>query len=123
MNKMMTVAILGSGLLLLDAPQAVAHDDIRVSYQLSHYGGHARHVRQMPRWLKRDKAFRHWYKHTRLRRHRHLTWNRLFDIYRWETIERRKHRRADRYYRHYDDHRHFEDYGRHGRDRKRRHRH
>lgn len=116
MNKIITVAILSSGLLLLDAPEAAAHEEVRVYYPASHYGG-VRHVRHMPRWLKRDKAFRHWYKHTRLRRHRHLTWHRLFEIYRWETIERRKHRRADRYYRSHDV------YRRHDRDRKRRHGH
>lgn len=117
MNKLITVAILSSGLLLLDAPDAVAHDDIRLSYPASYYGGEARHVRQMPRWLKRDKAFRHWYKHTRLRRHRHLTWHRLYDIYQWESLQRRAHRRADRFAADPNHYRH------HDRDHRRRHRH
>lgn len=117
MNKMITVAILGSGLLLLEAPDAAAHEETRMSYQTRHYSGHLHHARPMPRWLKRHKAFRHWYRHTRLRRHRHLTWHRLFDIYRWESSERRKHRRAERFYRSPDHYRH------HNRDPRRRHGH
>ncbi len=98
MNKVLITALLAGGLLLLDAPEAAAHkrghDQQRYSdraYSRSYdrdyyYRGESRYQRshKMPRWLKRDRSFRHWYKHTRLRRDRHISWNRLFDIYRWE---------------------------------------
>jgi len=118
MNKIMTVALVAGGLLLLDAPEAAAHNEMRISYQPSaHYQMELRRTKHMPYWLKRDKAFRHWYKHARIRKQRHLTWHRLFDIYRWETIDSRKHRRADRFAANRDYYRH------HDRDARRRHRH
>lgn len=119
MNKIIAVALAAGGLLLLDAPNAVAHEEIRISYQPVHYqyDYDVRRSHRMPYWLKRDRSFRQWYKHTRLRRQRHLTWHRLFRIYRWETIDRRKHRRAGRSARYQDYYRHSD------RDQKRRHRH
>lgn len=117
MNKIISVALLAGGLLLLDAPQASAHNESRISHHQTHYYAGLRQRHHMPYWLKRDRAFRHWYKHTRLRRQRHLTWHRLFDIYRWETVDRRTHRRADRYFRNHKYYRH------HDRDERRRYRH
>jgi hypothetical protein len=117
MNKIITVALMAGGLLILDAPEAAAHNEGRISYQQTHYQAHLRQRHQMPYWLKRDRAFRHWYKNTRLRRHKHLTWHRLFETYRWETVDRRKHRRADRVVRKHEYYRH------HDRDERRRHRH
>ncbi len=111
MNKIITVALIAGGLLLLDSPEAAAHKEVRVVYQPStHYRVELRRPKQMPHWLKRNQSFRKWYQHTRLRRNRHLAWHQLFDIYRWERVETRKHRRSGRhhyynrdYYR--DDHR------------------
>lgn len=125
MNKIITVALVAGGLLLLDAPEAAAHNEKRITYQQTHYHDGLRQRHQMPYWLKRDRAFRHWYKNTRLRRQKHLTWHRLFDIYRWETIDRRTHRRADRVVRkHYYNRHHHRGYNRHHhRDERRRHRH
>lgn len=118
MNKIMTVALAAGVLLLLDAPEAAAHNDVRITYQPSaYYQFDVRRTHRMPYWLKRNREFRHWYKHTRLRRHRHLTWHRLFDIYRWETIDRRKHRRSNRFARNHDYYRHYD------REARRRHRH
>lgn len=115
MNKIVTAALVAGGLLLLNAPEASAHDEIRVSYERGHYYGDVRRHHRMPYWLKRDKAFRRWYKKTRLRRYEHLTWHRLFNIYRWETIERRKHRRVDRYARNHHYYRHHDRDERRGR--------
>ena len=63
---------------------------VRDSYHRDRYRGdhhNARHHRakQMPRWLKRDRSFRHWFEHSRLRKNRRLSWDRLFDLYRWEN--------------------------------------
>ena len=110
MNKIMTIALVAAGLLLLDIPEAAAHSEIRFSYQPSaHYRYEHRRADHMPYWLMRDKAFRKWYRHSRLRHNRHLAWHRLFDIYRWEQVARKQHRRnahfaaGKRYQRH--DHR------------------
>ncbi len=103
MNKIIAVAIAAGGLLFLGSPEAAAHTEVRFSYEPStYYRYDVRRTHAMPRWLRRDKAFRHWYKHTPLRKHKHLTWHRLFSIYRWENVEQRGHRRADRLARYYD---------------------
>lgn len=114
MNKIITVALLAGGLLLLDSPEAAAHKEVRHTYQPSAYFRvETRRANQMPFWLKRDRSFLRWYKHTRLRKNRHLAWHQLFDIYRWERGYVRKHRygghHVDLYYRdykHYDRRRH-----------------
>jgi len=110
MNKIILSSVLACGLLLLHAPEAVAHEarhsehltttynthgrdsfrrdryrdscrhDFRSDYQDSRY----ERAHKMPRWLKRNRSFRHWFKHTRLRKNRHLSWHELFDIYRWQ---------------------------------------
>lgn len=103
MNKIITVALIAGGLLLLDSPEAAAHKEVRVVHQPSgHYRVELRRPKHMPYWLKRNQSFRIWYRHTRLRTIRHLAWHQLYDIYRWERVEARKHRRGlrshDRYY-------------------------
>ncbi len=106
MNKIITVALIAGGLLLLDSPEAAAHKEVRSAYQPSpYYRLELRRTKHMPHWLKHNRSFRKWYKHTHLRRIRHLAWHELYDIYRWERADARKHRRDVRYYRHYDDYR------------------
>ncbi len=98
MNKTITVALIASGLLLTQAPEAVAHSEVHVTYPPSaYYRLEHRRPQHMPYWLKRDRGFRKWYRNTRLRHHRHLSWHRLFDIYHWERDVKRKHRRAHRF--------------------------
>lgn len=126
MNKIFTVALIAGGLLLLDAPEAAAHKEVRSVYQPpAFYRFELRRTKHMPHWLKRNQSFRKWYKHTHLRRNRHLAWHELFDIYRWERADARKHRRGSRHYRYYDDFRygyrnHYRDHNRYD---KRGHRH
>ena len=110
MNKIITVALIAGGLLLLDSPEAAAHKEVRNSYQSpAHIHFDTRRAKQMPFWLKRNKSFRKWYRHTRLRKNRHLGWHRLFSIYRWERALVRQDRRGyyrgynRGYYRDYDD--------------------
>ena len=109
MNKILTVTLIAGGLLLLDSPQATAHQEIRSAHHpYAHYQLEHRHSDRMPYWLKRNQSFRKWYRQTRLRKNRHLAWHRLFDIYRWERVEKRRHRHGGRfadnrdYYRDYD---------------------
>ena len=132
MNRIITVALIAGGLLLLDFPEAAAHKEVRSVYQPpAHYRFELRRSKQMPHWLKRNQSFRKWYKHTRLKRNRHLAWHQLFDIYRWERVDARTYRRGMRDYdRYYDDryrHKHYRDnrvyYGHEPRNGKRRHRH
>lgn len=109
MKKMITVALMAGSLLLLDSPEAAAHDEMRLAYYPStHYRLEYRRTDSMPRWLRHDRSFRKWYRHSRLRHSRYLAWRQLFEIYRWERVERRKHRRGHRaadnwgYYRQHD---------------------
>jgi hypothetical protein len=122
MNKVILSTVMACGLLLLDAPEAAAHEqresqyratpyqshgrdsysrdgyrkgyrdgyrrdhkyDRRYDNRRGYYGSHYRRTNDMPRWLKRNKSFRHWMRHSGLRENRRLSWNQLFDIYRWE---------------------------------------
>jgi hypothetical protein len=113
MNKVILSTVIACGLLLLDAPEAAAHEDRdsqyrshryensdsyrrdsyrregyrdrhRGDYRRDYYGSRHNRGKEMPRWLKRNKSFRHWIKHSRLRKNQRLSWNELFDIYRWE---------------------------------------
>ena len=114
MNKVILATVMACGLLLLDAPEAAAHEqrdsqyrapphqahgrdsysrdgyrrehkyDRRYDNRRGYYGSHYRRTNEMPRWLKRNKSFRHWMRHSGLRENRRLSWNQLFDIYRWE---------------------------------------
>ena len=126
MNKVMTAAIVAGGLMLLNSPEAAAHKDGRHSYQPSPYYHYdyrvdVRRSKHMPRWLKRNDSFQHWYKRTSLRQDRRIAWGELFEIYRWEyrqgSYYDKQYRRDDQYRdRNYRDHRK-------GRKDKRRHRH
>lgn len=117
MNKVISAIVLTCGLLLLDSPEAAAHDQRHSSHRgpttvySDHYRddgydrrSHNRHgynrdgyyrvsaykrSNKMPRWLRHDRSFRHWYEHTRVRRDRYLSWRVMFDIYRWEHSDRR----------------------------------
>ncbi len=114
MNKIIISTVIACGLLLLDSPEAAAHEETYAhqrshsdnrpdSYYRNKYGrrtdSHGRYrdsyrreyhwtkltrAKKMPRWLEQDRSFRRWYEHTQLRRDRHLSWSQLFDIYRWE---------------------------------------
>lgn len=105
MNKIFYSAVLACGLLLLDSPEATAHEArvtqerwsgydradygrrdyyARDSYRRDHRGSKYKRDRKIPYWLKHDRSFRHWYARTRVNRNRHLSWHQLFDIYRWE---------------------------------------
>jgi hypothetical protein len=111
MNKVLIGSVLACGLLLLDSPEAAAHEERgrhyrppayeysdayrRESHSRDYYSRDrhrgerydTRHNRakKMPKWLKRDRSFKRWFEHTRLRKNRRDTWNQLFDIYRWEN--------------------------------------
>ncbi len=98
MNKILTIALIAGGLLLLESPEAAAHKEIRNVYPPSfHYRVESRRAKHMPHWLHHKKSFRRWYRNSRLRHNRRLSWNRLFDIYRWERYQAKVHRRSHRH--------------------------
>ena len=128
MNKLMTAAVIAGGLMLLNSPEAAAHKEVRNVYQPPAHYAHidVRRPQHMPRWLKRNKGFRHWYRHTSLKRDRRLAWHQLFDIYRFERrFGHRYYRGADYwndYYAPRYGERHF-DRGHRDKPRHRKHRH
>ena len=129
MNKLMTAAVIAGGLMLMNSPEAAAHKEVRNVYQppAQHYVRHdVGRSHHMPRWLKRDKGFRHWYGHTPLARDRRLAWEQLFDIYRFELRFGRSYHRSGNYWNDYYAHRygdrHF-DHDRRDERRDRKHRH
>lgn len=105
MNKFIPLTFAIGSLLLLDATPAAAHggskeqrsrsdDHYSRSYdrdyrpyrgdRRGHYHAKYKRSKHMPYWLKQDRSFRRWYKHTHFRADRRISWNRLFDIYRFE---------------------------------------
>lgn len=126
MNKVMTTALVAGGLMLINAPEAAAHKEVRhinppPAYYQTYPGAIVRRPQHMPRWLHGNDSFRHWYRHTPLRRNLRIAWHELFDIYRWE---RRHATRFERRYRDYDDYRrrgYRQDGDRHRKGRRHRH--
>ena len=110
MNKVLIATVIACGLLLLESPEASAHEEKgsyyryadhdrsdanrRDSYRRNYYSrdrhrgerydARDRRAKKMPKWLKRDRSFRRWFEHSRLRWNHHLSWHQLFDVYRWE---------------------------------------
>ena len=127
MKKMMIAAVVAGGLLLMNSPEAAAHQQVRhVNKSQTYSHIEARRSHRMPGWLKRNKAFRHWYSHTPLQRDRRLAWHQLFEIFSWEYRRDRVYYRSgsdwhDEYRHRYSERHYDRDDYREGR--KRRHRH
>ena len=112
--RMITLLIISGGLLLAMAASVNAHEAGHRDYDQRdrYYYSHSRRS-EMPRWLKRQSAFRNWYLHSSYKRRRALSWARLFEIYQWQR----------RYARRYDDRRRYDHYyDRRRKDRTRRNR-
>ena len=85
MNKLSVGLLLATSFFFVDVSPVAAHqgaDAARAYSHSYHYEAHRRH--EMPRWLKRNRHFRHWYRSTPLRHYRQIRWQQLFEIYRWE---------------------------------------
>jgi hypothetical protein len=128
MNKVMTIALIAGGLMLLNSPEAAAHKEVRSTYQPQAYHHtysriDVRRPKHMPRWLKRNQAFRHWYKRTKVKRDRRLAWHELFEIYRWERRFGRSYYRSGNYWNDYYAYRYGERHDDRDRRNKRRHKH
>jgi hypothetical protein len=120
MNKLLISTVIACGLLLLDAPEAAAHDKrdrqhsspradysdnyrrddrdrraySRNRYRSQYYASKHKRAKRMPKWLHRDRNFQRWLERSHLRRDRWLSWNQLFEIYRWElSYNRHRHHR------------------------------
>ena len=109
MNKMMIAAVIAGGLMLMNSPEAAAHKEVRNVHSAHTYAYvDVRRTKHMPRWLKRNKAFRHWYARTSLRSDRRLAWGQLYDVFRWEARWGRAYYRSDNYWRDYYSRRYSE---------------
>ena len=85
MKRISVGLLLAASLFFLDVSPAAAHQGVdRVRDHGHSYRIEARRFYEMPRWLKRNTSFRHWYRHTPLKRYRQISWNQLYEIYRWE---------------------------------------
>jgi hypothetical protein len=104
MNRILVLAIAAGGLMLLDSPEAAAHKEVRnVHLPSAHYRVEHRRVKHMPYWLKRNKPFVRWYRHSRLKNNRFVSWRELFRIYTWERSYPRRYARSSHFhYRHYE---------------------
>ena len=100
MFKSIGTLIVVFGIALAAAPTASAHEPGYSHYQPRHHHARVHRDTHMPRWLRDDREFRHWYRRSSLRHDHHLPWWRLYEVYRWE-----------RAYRHDHDHHHGHDPG------------
>ena len=104
MNKLSIGLLLAASLFLIDVTPAAAHQGAHKSEVQRHgYYYETRRRHEMPRWLQRNRHFRHWYRNTPLRHYRQIRWQQLYEIYRWERryFVSRHYRDRD-----YDRHRH-----------------
>jgi hypothetical protein len=100
MFKSIGTLIVVFGIALAAAPTASAHGPGYAHSQPRHHHARVHRDTHMPRWLRDDREFRHWYRRSSLRHDHHLPWWRLYEVYRWE-----------RAYRHDHDHHHGHDRG------------
>ncbi len=110
MNKLSVGLLLAAGLFFIDVTPAAAHqvaDNVRVHG--NGYHAEFRRRQEMPRWLRRNRDFRHWYRRSPLADYRRISWRQLFEIYSWERSYF-----ESRYYFEHDGH-----HGRRDRDRRR----
>ena len=113
MKHLLASLVLASGAMLLYAPTAEAHH----KHYDKRYGQHEIYYDRgyMPRWLRKQRSFRHWYRYTPLKHNYRLDWHELYDIYRWESRYSRA-RYHHRYkHRHNRDYRYYRDYWKHER--------
>ena len=90
--------VIGAWFLLVTAP-AAAHDEphreaFSRGYVDVHYDYRVGRPHAMPRWLKRHKGFRHWYRDSRYQYNRRIGWSGLWDIYSWERRHARRYERG-----------------------------
>lgn len=115
MNKLSVGLLLAASLFFIDVAPAAAHANID-GVRVDSYGYQTKALRrhELPRWLRRNTGFRHWYRRTPLKRYRQIGWHQLFEIYRWErryfgaryyTVQHdgKRHRNVTRRRYHHDD--------------------
>ncbi len=105
--KIMALLIATGGLLLTMAAPASARDAGHYDHnRADRYSYYTERRSEMPRRLHRERGFRAWYRRSPHQRRRAISWDRLYDVYRWERRYPKRHYN-DRYrYERYDDDRH-----------------
>lgn len=99
MKQQITLLILLGSLAFVAAPQANASGYDQNRYDATgRYRAELLRDTKMPRWLRRDKGFRHWYRRSSLQRNYFLAWPQLLEIYRWERRYSQHHRSQHEYY-------------------------
>jgi len=109
MKRLVWLLVLTGALFAGGVPEASAHGSnvgSHIAYD-RHYV--VRHGHSYPRWLRRHDDFHRWYWRSHFRNDYYLSWNRLYDIYRYE----RKYRRSYRYSDYRGRHRHHGHHRRH----------
>ena len=91
-----SILVLGAAVTGL-SQSAVAHERGYEHYDPPrHYSIAVYRDYDMPRWLRKQKDFRRWYKRSALKHNPSLAWWQLYEIYRWES--RYHHHRRPAYY-------------------------
>jgi hypothetical protein len=107
-----------AGTSIAAAPEASAHGNDKVRYVDYDRYVHKRSAREFPRWLRGKRNFQRWYVRSHYRNMRRLNWERLYDLYLYDT---RRARRASKY-KNAHDHYYWYDEKRSGREHNRRRR-
>lgn len=65
------------------------HRKNRKHYKRGYYYPDYRRVTRVPRWVRHDRGFLRWYRHSHFQYDLRLSWRDLIDIYYWEQSRRR----------------------------------
>ena len=79
-------------------PEASAHGVTKIRYVDYDYYVYKRSTQMFPRWLRAKRDFHRWYFRSHYRNMRRLSWQRLYDLYQYDT------RRSRRSWRHKEMH-------------------
>ncbi len=105
MKRLVWTLVIASALAWASVPEALAHGSRDRAYDRYYV---VRHGHGYPYWLRRHDEFHRWYLRSHYRHDFYVSWDRLFDIYRYERKYHRPYRYHDHrsHYRHRRQHRH-----------------
>jgi hypothetical protein len=85
MKRTLGAIMVACSLMLVNVTPAAAHEIVRHAYhQPVQYRVTVIRSKSEPSWLKRNKSFKRWYKHSSLRTNRYLSWSELYQVFKWE---------------------------------------
>ena len=99
MKRLISTIIITGAAVTGISQSAVAHERGYEFYDSPrHYRTLVYRDHHMPKWLRKKRDFRRWYRRSALQHNHALAWWQLYDIYRWESRHYRHHYHRPAYY-------------------------